>query len=165
MPRQSALPRRYCRAETRFAGERGEVALIDMPLTDDEEKVDVVRIVRGIRGEMPMRMELILRFGQGHIVPWVRCRDYGLSAVAGRTRWSCTNAPLEGREMTTCSEFTFARRQRAVHALVSRLSQDAAFRAGPAREPRPNLSAWREWTKRGVFEFNNREWRTPWSGR
>jgi len=50
--------------ETRFAGERGEVALIDfMPLTDDEEKVDVVRIVRGIRGETPIRMELILRFG------------------------------------------------------------------------------------------------------
>src|ERR1700742_2888153 len=33
--------------ETRFANAAGEVSLIDfMPLTDDEEKVDVVRIVR-----------------------------------------------------------------------------------------------------------------------
>ena len=63
---------------------RGRSTLTDfMPLTEDEDKVDVVRIVRGVRGEMSMRMELILRFDYGRAVPWVRRRDYGLSAIAG----------------------------------------------------------------------------------
>src|SRR5262245_23245834 len=64
--------------ETRFETDRGEVALIDfMPLSGDEDNADVVRIVRGIRGEVRMRMELILRFNYGQAVPWVRRRDYG----------------------------------------------------------------------------------------
>ena len=68
--------------ETRFSTARGEAALIDfMPLTDDEHKVDVVRIVRGVRGERRLSsMELILRFAYGTAVPWVRRRDYGLCA-------------------------------------------------------------------------------------
>src|SRR6185436_206870 len=70
--------------ETRFTTDSGEAALVDfMPLTDDEEKVDVVRIVRGIRGEVEIEMELILRFAYGQSMPWVRRRDYGLSAIAG----------------------------------------------------------------------------------
>ena len=93
MPRHAGATTTIRVLETRFAGERGEVALIDfMPLTDDEEKVDVVRIVRGIRGEMPMRMELILRFGYGHVVPWVRRRDYGLSASRGAGRRGAAHA-------------------------------------------------------------------------
>ena len=33
---------------------------------------DVVRIVEGLEGSVPMRMELVLRFDYGSIVPWVR---------------------------------------------------------------------------------------------
>ena len=70
--------------ETRFETEEGAVTLTDfMPFTGDEEKVDVVRIVRGLRGELKMTMELALRFNYGQAVPWVRRRDYGLSAIAG----------------------------------------------------------------------------------
>ena len=154
--------------ETRFAGERGEVALIDfMPLTDDEEKVDVVRIVRGIRGEMPMRMELILRFGYGHVVPWVRRRDYGLSAVAGPDAVELhTNAPLEGREMTTCSEFTVREGDSVPFTLSYHVSHKTPHFVPDRQESLDRtVSAWREWTKRGVFEFDNPEWREAWSGR
>src|SRR5690242_8816826 len=39
--------------ETRFETDTGAVCLIDfMPLTDDEEKVDVVRIVKGEKGSV-----------------------------------------------------------------------------------------------------------------
>ena len=148
--------------ETRFASEAGEVALIDfMPLTDDEEKVDVVRIVRGIRGEMPMRMELILRFGYGHVVPWVRRRDYGLSAVAGPDAVELhTNAPLEGRDMTTCSEFMVREGDSVPFTLAYHVSHKAPHFVPDRQESlEQTVSAWREWTKRGVFEFDNREWR------
>jgi hypothetical protein len=38
---------------------------------------DVVRIVEGIEGSVPMQMELVLRFDYGRIVPWVRRVDGG----------------------------------------------------------------------------------------
>ena len=62
----------------------GTVTLVDfMPLSDDPEKVDVIRLVRGVSGRIAIRMELALRFGYGKTVPWVRRRDYGIHAVAG----------------------------------------------------------------------------------
>ena len=46
---------------------------------------DIVRIVEGLRGEVSMHMELIIRFDYGHIVPLVRRRKRfdGLEALAG----------------------------------------------------------------------------------
>ncbi len=70
--------------ETQFITEAGTVTLIDfMPPTDDEAKVDLVRIVRGDHGVVDVVLELALRFNYGSAIPWVRKRDYGLSAIAG----------------------------------------------------------------------------------
>jgi GH15 family glucan-1,4-alpha-glucosidase len=148
--------------ETRFVAAGGEVALIDfMPLTDDEDKVDVVRIVRGMSGEMPMRMELILRFDYGQTVPWVRRRDYGLSAVAGPDAVELhTNAPLEGRDMTTCSKFTVRAGDRVPFTLSYHLSHKTPHFVADRQESLDRtVSAWCEWTKRGTFEFESAEWR------
>src|SRR4051794_36903163 len=57
--------------ETIFTCPEGEVTLIDfMPLRGAAS--DLVRIVRGDHGAVQMRMELLLRFGSGANVPWVR---------------------------------------------------------------------------------------------
>ncbi len=88
-PKARAVRRSYRRdtliLETEFELEDGaRVALIDfMPILDREDRVDLVRIVEGRRGTVPMRMEAAFRFDYGRIVPWVRRRDYGLSAIAG----------------------------------------------------------------------------------
>jgi len=95
--------------ETEMDTDEGTVRLIDfMPPRGDAP--DVVRIVEGVRGRVPMRMELRLRFDYGHIIPWVR-RHGGeqLSAIAGPDAvWLDTPARLEGRGMTTVSEFAVA---------------------------------------------------------
>ena len=44
---------------------------------------DLVRIVEGVRGHVPMRMELRLRFDYGRVVPWVYREDGDVVAVAG----------------------------------------------------------------------------------
>ena len=45
---------------------------------------DVVRIVEGLEGSVPMRMELVIRFDYGRIVPWVRrLEDDTRIAIAG----------------------------------------------------------------------------------
>ena len=44
----------------------------------------LIRLVRGIRGTIRLRAELIIRFEYGSVVPWLRRRDDGsLQAVAG----------------------------------------------------------------------------------
>ena len=69
--------------ETRFTTEDGVVDVIDcMPIRCDD-RLDVVRLVRGISGRVPMAMHLTMRMDYGSIVPWVRRTDGGLCMVAG----------------------------------------------------------------------------------
>ena len=60
--------------ETDFETDEGSVRVIDfMPPRGRDP--DVVRIVEGLNGRVEMRMELIVRFDYGAIVPWVRRID------------------------------------------------------------------------------------------
>jgi GH15 family glucan-1,4-alpha-glucosidase len=147
--------------ETTFETANGEAVLVDfMPLTDDEQKVDVVRIARGIRGEVELEMELVLRFNYGQAVPWVRRRDYGLSAVAGPDAVELhTDVPLEGRDLTTRSRFTVCEGQSVPFTLSYHLSHKTPhFVADRQESLEHTVSAWREWTKRCEFACENERW-------
>ena len=53
--------------ETTFETDEGAARVIDfMPRTDDVEHVDLIRVVQGVRGQVRMRTELIVRFGYGN---------------------------------------------------------------------------------------------------
>ena len=69
--------------ETTFTSDDGEAVLVDfMPPRDGGS--NLVRIVRGVRGTMRMRLDLVVRFGSGFNVPWVRTlKDGTWHAVAG----------------------------------------------------------------------------------
>ena len=70
--------------ETTFETDSGTVTLVDcMPMCEGRQDVDVARLVRGESGHVPLRMELVIRFDYGQVIPWVQRRGYGLSAVAG----------------------------------------------------------------------------------
>src|SRR5438045_9330543 len=70
--------------ETQFETAEGCVTLIDfIALTDREEQIDLIRLVRGDKGRVPMRTELIMRFDYGRGIPWVRQHFGGPQAVAG----------------------------------------------------------------------------------
>src|SRR5882672_9531850 len=56
--------------ETEFETAEGAVSLVDfMPVRDGY--CNLVRLVRGVRGSVPMQMQLVLRFDYGASVPWV----------------------------------------------------------------------------------------------
>ena len=57
--------------ELEFHCDSGVVRVIDF-MPPRGEDPDVVRIVEGVEGSVPIRMELVIRFGYGAIVPWVR---------------------------------------------------------------------------------------------
>ena len=92
--------------ETDFHTEDGVLQVVDsMPIRD--EAPDVVRVARCLEGRVPVRMELVLRFDFGHIVPWVRrYEDSGLVAVAGpEAVHLIPGRPTRGKDLTTVAEF------------------------------------------------------------
>lgn len=92
--------------ETRFETKSGTVALIDF-MPPRGKASDIVRLVRGVSGTVKMRMELVIRFGFGIDIPWVRrCEDRSLLAVAGQDM-TVLRTPVEtrGQDLTTVSEF------------------------------------------------------------
>ena len=93
--------------ETTFITPDGEVMLIDfMPLRAGAS--DLVRLVVGMHGTVPMSTELIVRFDYGASVPWVQRTDDGdLLAISG-PNMLVLRTPLElrGERMTTVGEFT-----------------------------------------------------------
>lgn len=96
--------------ETRFETASGAVTITDfMPRTEDEDYVQLVRLVRGESGRVPMTMELTLRFDYGQIIPWVRRQSYGIRAIAGPDSVQLrTPVALSGKGFSTCAEFTVA---------------------------------------------------------
>src|SRR5215831_1293054 len=57
--------------ETEFHTDEGVVRVVDaMPIRT--QWPDLVRLVEGVKGRVRMRMELIIRYDYGSIVPWVR---------------------------------------------------------------------------------------------
>src|ERR1700723_1095631 len=55
--------------ETTFKTPRGSVSLIDFMYRRDGSS-ELVRIVKGIEGEVAMRTELVVRFDYGPVLPW-----------------------------------------------------------------------------------------------
>jgi GH15 family glucan-1,4-alpha-glucosidase len=92
--------------ETTFETADFAVMLIDfMPIRGTNS--DLVRIVKGIRGSAPMKMEMSLRFNYGDTVPWVTRRHGGIRAIAGPDLVVLhTAVPLKGKGLSTVSEFT-----------------------------------------------------------
>lgn len=70
---------------------------------------DLIRIVEGVSGRVSMRLDLVIRFDYGHVVPWVRRSDYGLIAVAGPDT-VCLTSPVNvrGDHYSTVAEFEVA---------------------------------------------------------
>ena len=92
--------------ETEFSTTEGTVVLIDC-MDRRGSHQDVIRLVRGIRGRVPMQMELTLRFDYGTVVPWVsRLEDSRLCAGAGPDRIVLgTPVGLRGEDLKTVADF------------------------------------------------------------
>ncbi|SCB46589.1 Glucoamylase (glucan-1,4-alpha-glucosidase), GH15 family [Bradyrhizobium shewense] len=91
--------------ETRFETNSGTVALIDF-MPPRGKASDIVRLVRGVSGAVEMRMELVIRFGFGTDIPWVRRIDHSLMAIAGQDM-TVLRTPVEtrGEDLTTVADF------------------------------------------------------------
>jgi len=139
--------------ETEFDTDEGTVRVVDfMPLRGED--ADVVRIVEGVRGRVPMRMELTLRFDYGHILPWVRRTDSGIVAVAGPDAvWVHTPVHMRGDNFTTVAEFSVGEGFQAPFVLTWRPSHLPAVQPiDPLVTLEGTEAYWLEWISRCTYE-------------
>jgi GH15 family glucan-1,4-alpha-glucosidase len=92
--------------ETRFETANGVVALIDF-MPPRGKASDVVRLVRGVTGKVKLQMQLVIRFGFGVDIPWVkRTEDGALLAIAGPDMTVLrTPVKTRGEDLTTVASF------------------------------------------------------------
>ena len=115
---------------------------------------DLVRIVRGLRGTVAMRMELKLRFDYGRTIPWVERVDHHLRAISGPQLVVLrTDAPLQGEHMATVSDFDVHEGESIcfVMSYGSSLEEDpASFNAYDAY--RDTEQFWTDWAKSSTYD-------------
>jgi len=139
--------------ETELRTADGAVRLIDtMPVRD--EVVNVIRIVEGIDGRVPMRMDLTVRFDYGSVVPWVRRIDGRLNAIAGPDAVVIgAPVPLRGEGMSTVAEFEVEKGQRLEFALTWYPSNQPAPEPLDAERALEDTEAfWTEWSSRCTYQ-------------
>jgi GH15 family glucan-1,4-alpha-glucosidase len=145
--------------ETVFETDDGTVRIVDgMPVHG--RYPSVARLVQGVHGRVPMRMQLVLRFDYGSIVPWVSSADGTLRAIAGPDAVVLVaGVDTHGRDVdgVRTTEATFAVDE----------GEQVAFSLGwfPSNEQPPddldpvagivNTEIWwREWTARSTYDGN-----------
>jgi GH15 family glucan-1,4-alpha-glucosidase len=139
--------------ETTFETKDGAVSLTDfMPPRDAHSHV--VRIVRGVRGKVKMRMDLAIRFDYGRTVPWVTRTGNELRAVAGPDMVVLrTAAPLSGKEMATQSEFTVSEGETVSFTLTNLPSLETVPEPLAVEDAlRETRGFWQEWSGRNKYK-------------
>lgn len=145
--------------ESEWDTPRGTVRVIDFMPPREQHAPQLVRIVEGVSGRVPMRSALRMRFSYGWVVPWVQQIEGRTVAVAGPDSvWLDTEAETYGKDLTTYSDFTVAPGERVAFTI----SWQASHKEAPA-EPDPNAALeatehfWNEWVDHCTYHGPYRE--------
>ncbi len=144
--------------ETRFETADGVVALIDfMPPRGNAS--DVVRLVRGVRGRVKLRMELVIRFGFGIDIPWVRQTDGALLAICGQDMTVLrTPVKTRGEDLTTVADFDVSEGETIPFVLTygpSHLPLPEPINPAHALEDTEDF--WTEWSSHCTYQGDYRD--------
>ncbi|AEN09127.1 MULTISPECIES: glycoside hydrolase family 15 protein [unclassified Streptomyces] len=144
--------------ESEWDTSRGTVRVTDfMPPRDGAPQL--IRIVEGVSGRVPMRSELRMRFSYGRVTPWVHKVDSRTVAVAGPDSvWLDTEAETYGENLTTYADFTVAPGDR----IAFTISWQPSHHEPPALpDPEGSLEAteqfWQEWVEQCTYHGPYRE--------
>jgi GH15 family glucan-1,4-alpha-glucosidase len=145
--------------ETRFETADGVVDVIDfMPPRGNAS--DIIRLVRGVSGTVAMRMELVIRFGFGVDIPWVKRSEDGtaLLAICGQDM-TVLRTPVEtrGEDLTSVAEFEVRAGETVPFVLTygpSHLPVPAPL--DPEQALRETEEFWRDWCSRCTYQGESR---------
>lgn len=140
--------------ETTFHTDDGVVRITDcMPIRG--HSVDIVRLVEGVSGRVPMHMDMTIRFDYGSIVPWVgRAGDETLRAVAGPDA-ICLRTPVHthGAGKATIADFVVEAGDKVPFVLVYHQSHSEVPRPLNAERAIKETSRWwRKWAEQCTYD-------------
>ncbi|ONK15329.1 glycoside hydrolase family 15 protein [Streptomyces sp. MP131-18] len=163
MPPPRASRRRYVGdsliLESEWDTPRGTVRVTDFMPPRGTDAPQLVRIVEGVSGRVPMRSALRMRFSYGWVVPWVHKVEDRTVAVAGPDSvWLDTSADTYGKNLTTYSDFTVAPGDRVAFTIVWQPSHKSE---PPVADPEESLRVtqefWRGWVAQCSYHGPYRE--------
>ncbi|MET0626875.1 MAG: glycoside hydrolase family 15 protein [Acidimicrobiia bacterium] len=144
--------------ETTFHTDDGVVRIVDcMPIR--KQTVDVVRVVEGVSGRVPIHMDLRVRFDYGTALPWVRTHDGHTRLIAGaNSMWLRTPVETTGAGLSTVADFVVSPGD-SIPFLLS---------WNPSHEPMPHrgdthnllhdtLSWWNKWSGQSTYRGEYRD--------
>ncbi len=144
--------------ETEFETDSGSVVLQDC-MTPGNDSPELLRLVIGKSGQVAMKMELVIRFDYGSVIPWVTSTDRGIDAIAGPDRLALrTDIPLRGEDLKTVAEFT----AKAGQKIAFDLAWYPSYRAEPTernveKEIKDAEHWWNQWSDRCSYHGKWRE--------
>ncbi len=145
--------------ETEWTSPEGTVRVIDF-MPRHGEAPDVVRIVIGLSGAVTMRSDLRLRFDYGHVVPWVRRDEQGITAIAGPdAAYLRTPVETHGAEgPSTRSDFTVRAGDRVPFVLTWRAGHEPPpTPVDPERALADTTQRWSAWSARSEVRGEYRD--------
>ena len=145
--------------DTDFETAEGVVRVTDFMPPRGDGPPRFMRIVKGLRGRVPMRLELALRPDYGSITPWTELVPDGVMATAGADAFRLsTPLSLSVDNGTATAEFD------AIEGARERftLTWHPAHRETPPVEDADSALArtetwWQDWTGRGRYEGSYRD--------
>jgi GH15 family glucan-1,4-alpha-glucosidase len=132
----------------------GAVRVIDFMPRRGEGPPRLMRIVEGVRGRVPMRMELALRPDYGSIRPWIELASDGVIATAGPDAFRLsTPLPLQVDDGSVSAEFVAVEGARERLTLTWHLSYEETPPVEDADSALARTEVWwREWSGRCRYE-------------
>jgi GH15 family glucan-1,4-alpha-glucosidase len=140
--------------ETDFETAEGEVRVIDFMPRRAHGQPRLMRIVEGVRGRVPMRMDMALRPDYGSIKPWTEHVSDGAVATAGPDSFRLTTPlQLEIRDGSVTADFVAVEGARERLTLYWHLSYEEDPPVEDADSALARTEAWwREWSARCQFD-------------
>ena len=144
--------------ETEFETETGTAAVIDF-MSFHVEDADVVRIIEGREGTVPMEMELVLRLDYGTVTPWVRRSEGGLIAIAGPDAMLIhSDVEMRGENFRTLADFEVRAGERKCFSLTWYPSHKSVpEKADPLELLERTETWWKNWAKQCNYKGPWRE--------
>jgi len=146
--------------ETRFETKSGIIAIVDF-MPPRGKASDIVRLVRGISGRVKLRMELVIRFGFGTDIPWVKKNEdgSGLLAICGQDM-TVLRTPVEtrGENMTTVADFEVGEGETIPFVLTYGPSHlPVPEPLDPVQALQETQDFWTEWSSRCTYQGDCRD--------
>jgi GH15 family glucan-1,4-alpha-glucosidase len=140
--------------ETDFETAKGAVRVIDFMPRRGDGPPRLMRIVEGLSGRVPMRMELSLRPDYASITPWLESSPDGIVGTAGPDAFSLsTTLPLEVQDGTVRADFVVHEGARERLTLSWHRSYEDAPPVEDADSALARTDAWwRGWSGRCTYD-------------